>query len=238
MRTRRPPAEPPKRFDEDVAHRGAVEVEVAEAAEAAARAGARAERPGPAVVLLALLGVAEHVVRLGDLLEARLGVLVARVAVRVIVARQLAVGLLDLLGGGALVDARASCSSPVEQPSAPRPPPPRAPGAGCSRPACIRAGRPPRRFPAPPFGAATVATASCRFGSKVSPSGLNASMPARASAAASRIAPAARLRAAGRPPAPPPSRGRGCRAPAAAPSRARPRPRSCALAASRATRLR
>ena len=89
---------------EDVAHRGGVEVEVAEAAEAAAGPGAGGERAGAAVVLLALLGVAEHVVGLGDLLEARLGLLVVGVAVGVVLARELAVGLLDLLGGRLLVD--------------------------------------------------------------------------------------------------------------------------------------
>ena len=100
---------------QDVAHRGGVEVEVAEAAEAAARAGAGGEGPGCAVVLLALLGVAEHVVSLGDLLEARLGVLVVGVGVGVVLARELAVGLLDLLRRGLLVDAErlvvvGSCS--------------------------------------------------------------------------------------------------------------------------------
>src|SRR5204862_296502 len=67
-----------------------------EAAEAARPTGRR-ERPRPAVVLLALLGVGEDVVGLGDLLEALLGPLVARVAVGVVLARELAVGLLDLI---------------------------------------------------------------------------------------------------------------------------------------------
>ena len=58
---------------------------------------------GP-VVGLALVGIREHVVGLGDLLEALLGLLVARIAVRVVLARQLAVGLLDLLVGGVLAD--------------------------------------------------------------------------------------------------------------------------------------
>src|SRR5207248_2023598 len=65
----------------------------------AAEAG---ERAAAAVVLLALLGIREHIVGLRDLLEALLRSLVARVAVRVVLARQLAVSLLDLLIGGAL----------------------------------------------------------------------------------------------------------------------------------------
>ncbi len=63
-----------------------------------------ANGPGAGVVLLALLGIAEHVVGLGDLLEARLRLLVVRVAVGVVLTRELAVGLLDLLGGRLLVD--------------------------------------------------------------------------------------------------------------------------------------
>ena len=61
-----------------------VEVEVAEAAEAAAGPAAWANGPAARVVLLALLGVAEDVVGLGDLLEACLGLLVPRVAVGVV----------------------------------------------------------------------------------------------------------------------------------------------------------
>ena len=97
---------PPNEVGEDVAHRGGVEVEVAEAAEAAAGPAAGREGAAAAVVLLALLGVAEHVVGLGDLLEALLGLLVAGVAVGVVLARELAVGLLDLLG------ASPSCRRP------------------------------------------------------------------------------------------------------------------------------
>ena len=52
------------------------------------------------VVALALLGVAEDAVGLRRLLEALLGLLVARVAVGVVLERQLAVGGLDLLLGG------------------------------------------------------------------------------------------------------------------------------------------
>src|SRR5205814_131305 len=65
---------------QDVSHRGGIEVEVAEATKAAARAAGR-ERAGAAVVLLALLGIAEHIVGLRDLLEALLGLLVVGVAV-------------------------------------------------------------------------------------------------------------------------------------------------------------
>jgi hypothetical protein len=83
--------------------------DVAEAAEAAPeRAGVEAagaaEDPA-GVVGLALLGVGQDRVRLLHLLEALLGRLVARVAVGVVLARELAVGLLDLLVGGLLVDA-------------------------------------------------------------------------------------------------------------------------------------
>src|SRR5205085_7861912 len=61
-----------------------------------------AERAGSTVVGLALLRIGQDVMRLGDLLEALLRLLVARVAVRVILTRKLAVRLLDLLLGGAL----------------------------------------------------------------------------------------------------------------------------------------
>src|SRR4029078_6956134 len=54
-----------------------------------------------AVVLLALLGVREHVVGLLDLLEALLRLGVARVPVGVQLAGELAVGALDLVVGGA-----------------------------------------------------------------------------------------------------------------------------------------
>ena len=61
------------------------------------------------VVLLALLGVGERVVGGGDLLELLLRRGVVGVAVRVVLARQLAVRLLDLLVGRLLRDARAPC---------------------------------------------------------------------------------------------------------------------------------
>src|SRR5207244_900600 len=78
-----------------------------EAAAATERAGARpgpastAERPFAAgeaeAVVTSLLGlVAENVVSLLDLLEGRLGLLVAGVAVGVILPGQLAIGLFDV----------------------------------------------------------------------------------------------------------------------------------------------
>ena len=66
------------------------------------RAGARSDHLADLVVLLALLGVAEHVVGRGDLLEALLGLLVAGVGVGVELLGQLPVGARDLLLGRAL----------------------------------------------------------------------------------------------------------------------------------------
>src|SRR5262249_18000663 len=77
-------------------------------------AGARPARPGllvhppvraELVVLAALVGVAEHLVRLVDFLELRLGGLVARIDVRMVLARQLPVRLLDFLFRRGLRDA-------------------------------------------------------------------------------------------------------------------------------------
>src|SRR5690606_13174415 len=67
----------------------------------AARTGALARHPrvAEAVVAGALLGIAEHGVGLGRFLEALLGFGVARVAVGVVLQRQLAVGALDVLLG-------------------------------------------------------------------------------------------------------------------------------------------
>ena len=78
---------------EDVAEPARVE-----AAEAAAAGGAPGRPEAAPVVGLALLGIREQVVGLLDLLEALLGLLVVRVAVGVVLADQLAVGLLDLVG--------------------------------------------------------------------------------------------------------------------------------------------
>src|SRR4029450_7993164 len=91
----------------------------------------------PGVVLLALLRVGENVVRRLDLLEALLGILVAGVRVRVVLARELPVRLLDLVLRRALGDAQDL----VEVPSGPRPhaDPPRSqsrePASGPGRPA-------------------------------------------------------------------------------------------------------
>ena len=57
------------------------------------------------VVLAALLGVGEDLVGVGDLFELRLGGLVARVDVRVMLAGELPVGGTDLLLGGIALDA-------------------------------------------------------------------------------------------------------------------------------------
>jgi len=57
------------------------------------------------VIFLALLGVGEHGMRLADLLEFRLGRRVARVGVRMVLAGELAVGLLEVCRGNILGDA-------------------------------------------------------------------------------------------------------------------------------------
>ena len=67
------------------------------------RTGCRRRTRAAAVVALALLGIAEDVVGLGDLLEALLGAGLL-VRVRVVLAGELAVRLLDVLLGGLLVD--------------------------------------------------------------------------------------------------------------------------------------
>src|SRR5204863_6965614 len=89
-----------------------VREDVAEAAEAALAEGTRAkptargaEEAAALVVLLALVGLADQVVGALDLLEALLGRVVVGVAVGVVLARELAVGLLDVLLRGLLVDA-------------------------------------------------------------------------------------------------------------------------------------
>ena len=82
---------------EQVAEVAEVEVEVL----GAALRAVRAER----VVLLALLGILEDLVRGLHFLEARLGLRVARVLVRVVLARELAVRLLDVVRARRLRDA-------------------------------------------------------------------------------------------------------------------------------------
>jgi hypothetical protein len=54
----------------------------------------------PAVVELALLGVGQHFIGGADLLEAFFGLAIARIAVRMILHRQLAIGSFDLFGRG------------------------------------------------------------------------------------------------------------------------------------------
>src|SRR5262249_37592693 len=84
------------------------EVERRVTARAATRepdAPAGPEQRASFVVLTPSRLVGEHVVRLRDLLEALLGAGVALVRVRVVGARQLPVGLLDLLRRGVLRDA-------------------------------------------------------------------------------------------------------------------------------------
>src|SRR5262249_35106148 len=70
-----------------------------------AREAAAAVRGAEGVVLLTLLGIREQVVRALDFLETLLGRRVAGVPVRVVLACELAVGLLDLLGARVLRDA-------------------------------------------------------------------------------------------------------------------------------------
>ena len=68
----------------------------------AAVAAAHAREPALGVVLLALLGVGQHVVGVRDLLEALLGLRVAGVGVGVVLARKGPVGLLDGIRIGVL----------------------------------------------------------------------------------------------------------------------------------------
>ena len=68
--------------------------------------GPKAPEPAELVVLLALLGVGERLVGLADLLELLLRRLVARVLVGVVLARELAERLLDLVLRGVLGDAQ------------------------------------------------------------------------------------------------------------------------------------
>ena len=81
---------------EDVLHGGRAGA-LTTAASREPEAAATEQAPG-LVVLLALVIAGEHVVGLGHLLEAALGLRVARVLVRVVRPGQLAVGLLDVLG--------------------------------------------------------------------------------------------------------------------------------------------
>jgi hypothetical protein len=116
------------------------------------------------IVLGALVGIAEDLVGLVDLLEFFLGFLVAGVIVRVILQGQLAVRLFDLLGAGALGDAQHLivvsffCHTPLTLPkrdAAPRGSPriPRIPANAApvqpGRP--LRSGKGPPVWPGPPF---------------------------------------------------------------------------------------
>src|SRR5437879_7512987 len=92
-RLRSSPAAVAEEASEEIAE--VVDVEVAEVDVAALRASPPI-RGAEGVVLLALLGIRENVVGALDLLEALLGVRIARIAVRVVLAGELGVGVLDL----------------------------------------------------------------------------------------------------------------------------------------------
>src|ERR671931_61973 len=97
-----PTAEEPAEEVAEIAE--VVDVEVAEVDVRALEAAA-AVRGAEPVVLLPLLGIREQVVRTLHLLEPLLRAGIPRVPVRVVLARELAVGLLDLVGRGAFGDA-------------------------------------------------------------------------------------------------------------------------------------
>ena len=85
---------------------------------------------------------------LGDLLEARLGLLVVRVAIGVVLASEFAVGLLDLIGARALVDAeRLVVVGSRRHRLAPQAETTTRAGRRTSRRAGSRPGRPRRRSP-------------------------------------------------------------------------------------------
>ena len=65
-----------------------------------------AEQPPRLVVFLALVLIRQHVVGFGDLLEAPLGRRVAWILIGMVFPRQLAIGLLDLLGLASLATPR------------------------------------------------------------------------------------------------------------------------------------
>src|SRR5581483_11365464 len=104
-------------------------------------------RGAEAVVRLPLLLVGEDVVRRLHLLEALLGGRVARIGVGVVLARELAVGLLDLVGRRSLLHAedvveRLSHRSPAAAPRRRRARDGRLARRACS-PSARRRGRPP-----------------------------------------------------------------------------------------------
>ena len=80
--------------------------DVADVGEAAAEAAAARSLVAEAIVEAPLLRVGEHLIGLGGLLETRLGFLVARVAVRMQIERELAVGSLQLGGVGVAAHAQ------------------------------------------------------------------------------------------------------------------------------------
>src|SRR5262249_27765148 len=158
------------------------EVDVAEAAGAARPAVGRAER----VVGLALLVVREHVVGGLDLLEPLLGLAVARIAVRAMLARELAVRLLDLVLRRVLWNAENLVKALVSSPRCHPSPSPRrsrpARGAGRGRRACSPSGSPRSRSP-PRGPTAARAAPRGRAGRSVRSSG---SPPAPVSSACAR----------------------------------------------------
>ena len=79
--------------------------------EAAGAAARRDRGMAEAIVARALVGVGEHGVRLGRFLELLLGGLVARVAIGMVLERQLAIGALDVLVAGVARRRRAPRSS-------------------------------------------------------------------------------------------------------------------------------
>src|SRR5262249_35102565 len=85
---------------EEVAEQVAQDVLEARAEIEAAEASLLECRMAVAIVLRSPLGVAQDRVGLADLLEALLGLVIARVLVRVISQRELPVGLLQLLVAG------------------------------------------------------------------------------------------------------------------------------------------
>src|SRR5256886_13339478 len=170
------------------------DVEVAEVDVAALEAAAPVRR-AEGVVLLALLRIGEQVVGALDFLESLLGRGVARITVRVVLARELAVGLLDLVGRGALCDAqdlvrglrrRRGHSLPSNRPRRP------VRAAGPGRRADSPSARPRSRCPLPPRRAAREAPRA-RVGRTCHRSRSRRGPPARA-----------RTRADGPPASPPP----------------------------------
>src|SRR5581483_11447900 len=137
-----------------VAEVDVLDANVLEAAEGPG-AGAADASGAEAVVLLALLRVGEQVVRRLDVLEPLLRLLVAGVAVRVVLARKLAIRLLDLVVGRRPRDAERGVRI-LHRPTPPRPPGPAAArgrrgGSPSARPAApSRARRPRPAAPAAP----------------------------------------------------------------------------------------